>query len=718
MSLTKRIKGEFTLESISTGTKIIMPESGGITIDGDLTVVGTSTSVESTDITIVDNVIVLNSGETGPGVSAGSAGIEIDRGDGVSSGELSAGFRFDETTDTWQVNNGDGIWSTIDAGGGGGGIGDLIVTSIPASDTIASTKDSFALTVNGTIASENSYLAPAGYDVDSLASAGSYGTSISAGQTGMQWKNDGTSFFIITAKVSTQQYTMTEYTVSTPYDVTTVISTLANTFNSRLNNASFKFWWMNQAGTKWIMVFNNTLHEFDLAGAYDFTHDPTLHTSTGFVLGTPHGTGFSISENGLVLRYVHFGGTIYQNVFGIDGSVASIGGTTMYDASGTLSGGVADSVCGDATGDVLFFTKRDASGTQRDVIEYSYVVQGDISSLVQTSINYNVLFHSNNDQNYTFFSEGGTRFYQLSVASAADTVYQYTSNANGGGVAVKLYHEGIQRLATTNIGVQASGVVGLDAYTTALLPTGIAGSLVYDADINKVKYHNGTSWGDIDSIGAFVLDGQDNLTAGTGAGAALTTGAATNFIAGFGTGAAITTGDDNVCIGSNAGNQITTGSSNICINGGPLLADAAASNKLYIGDVNSSGIPLIGGDFSVNSIVTIEGDLEVNGKVVSQLALNAQTLTTYTLVLSDAGELITMSNAAAITLTIPTNASVAFPIGTQILIEQAGAGQVTVAGPGVTLHSAGALLSTASQHSTLALIKKATDTWLIAGDLA
>ena len=59
--------------------------------------------------------------------------------------------------------------------------------------------------------------------------------------------------------------------------------------------------------------------------------------------------------------------------------------------------------------------------------------------------------------------------------------------------------------------------------------------------------------------------------------------------------------------------------------------------------------------------------------------INAQVWTTYTLVLTDNTKLVTMTNAAASTLTVPPNSSVAFPIGTQIDISQNGAGKLTVA---------------------------------------
>lgn len=77
------------------------------------------------------------------------------------------------------------------------------------------------------------------------------------------------------------------------------------------------------------------------------------------------------------------------------------------------------------------------------------------------------------------------------------------------------------------------------------------------------------------------------------------------------------------------------------------------------------------------------------------------------------------TSATGITITVPPNSSVAFPIGTIIEIAQVGAGQVTVAaGAGVTINSAGALLKTRAQYSAISLRKRATDTWLLSGDLA
>ena len=60
------------------------------------------------------------------------------------------------------------------------------------------------------------------------------------------------------------------------------------------------------------------------------------------------------------------------------------------------------------------------------------------------------------------------------------------------------------------------------------------------------------------------------------------------------------------------------------------------------------------------------------------LEINDQTGTSYTTVLTDAGKIVTMTNAGASTLTIPPNSSVAYPVGAIISVEVLGAGAVTL----------------------------------------
>ena len=112
-------------------------------------------------------------------------------------------------------------------------------------------------------------------------------------------------------------------------------------------------------------------------------------------------------------------------------------------------------------------------------------------------------------------------------------------------------------------------------------------------------------------------------------------------------------------------------------------------------------VTIIGGAVSASSVLTT----------------NAQTGTTYTLVLTDANNtMVELNNASAITLTVPLNSSVAFPVGSQINLLQTGAGQVTVVGTsGVTVNGTPGLKIRA-QWSAATLIKRATDTWVMIGD--
>ena len=151
-----------------------------------------------------------------------------------------------------------------------------------------------------------------------------------------------------------------------------------------------------------------------------------------------------------------------------------------------------------------------------------------------------------------------------------------------------------------------------------------------------------------------------------------------------------------------------------------LTATSLGSN------IASSSLTSVGSLTSLNAATpsftgptTITGDLNVTQNAVWHSTLNAQTGTTYTLVLSDDGKVITMSNASANTLTIPKNSVVGFPVGTQITIIQIGAGQTTIApvDGDVTLRHT-TTLKLRSQYSAVSLIKISTNEWLVFGDLA
>jgi hypothetical protein len=148
-----------------------------------------------------------------------------------------------------------------------------------------------------------------------------------------------------------------------------------------------------------------------------------------------------------------------------------------------------------------------------------------------------------------------------------------------------------------------------------------------------------------------------------------------------------------------------------------ITANSSDTFTIVRGQSGTSAITHSGGA-TVKHVFVSEALNAFEAGLNETIPLNAQTGTTYTLVAGDAGDLVTLTNAAAITLTVPLNSSVAFAIGTQITITQSGAGTVTVAGAvGVTVNSADGDLKLRTQWSAATLIKTATNSWILIGDI-
>jgi hypothetical protein len=173
--------------------------------------------------------------------------------------------------------------------------------------------------------------------------------------------------------------------------------------------------------------------------------------------------------------------------------------------------------------------------------------------------------------------------------------------------------------------------------------------------------------------------------------------------------------------------------------------------KIGNGSTNWTGLSYFGGTGTVSSItagtglsggtITSTGTIAIDTSVTVDLT-TAQTLTnktltdpkinlafdaetaSYTAVLANNGQVVTMNNASANTFSIPTNASVQFPIGTQINVLQIGAGQTTI--QAVTSGTTSVLSTGATaaapklrvQYSAATCLKAGTDLWYVFGDIA
>ena len=159
------------------------------------------------------------------------------------------------------------------------------------------------------------------------------------------------------------------------------------------------------------------------------------------------------------------------------------------------------------------------------------------------------------------------------------------------------------------------------------------------------------------------------------------------------------------------------------------LATSTAGNIIVY---NSSGVPTSvteTGDITISdtgvtaiaSGVIVNADISATAAIdlgkLADVSTNAQTAS-YTLVLADKNKVVEMGVGSANNLTVPLNSSVAYPVGSQINILQTGAGQTTIVATGGVTINATPGLKMRAQWSYATLIKRATDTWVLVGDIS
>jgi hypothetical protein len=221
----------------------------------------------------------------------------------------------------------------------------------------------------------------------------------------------------------------------------------------------------------------------------------------------------------------------------------------------------------------------------------------------------------------------------------------------------------------------------------------------------------------VEGVDAVLVSGAQTLTNKTltsptintptlnGSGGALTLPAGPDTLVGRTNTFSTTTTTAGVVPGSN------NGGASVYLNGnGAWTSPGATGPTGPPGIVQGGSAP---GDVSVLWADTSQVGIEENVRYLSNV-----TGTAYTLVLGDRGKLLLCSNAAAQTVTIPTNATAAFVIGTQLDIVQMGAGTVSVAvAGGVTINGGTTALSFSARYAGVSLIKTATNDWLALGSL-
>jgi hypothetical protein len=156
------------------------------------------------------------------------------------------------------------------------------------------------------------------------------------------------------------------------------------------------------------------------------------------------------------------------------------------------------------------------------------------------------------------------------------------------------------------------------------------------------------------------------------------------------------------------------------------LLSASANDTLSVLSVGTNGQVLTANSATSSGLqwstpdVTLTNAVTLTNKTLTapiiNLSINSQG-SSYTLVLADNGKMVEMSTSS--TLSIPTNATQAFAVGAQITILQTTSGQVTIAATdgGTTTVNGTPGLKLRAQWSSAVCIKRATDSWVVLGDL-
>lgn len=187
--------------------------------------------------------------------------------------------------------------------------------------------------------------------------------------------------------------------------------------------------------------------------------------------------------------------------------------------------------------------------------------------------------------------------------------------------------------------------------------------------------------------------------------------------------------EDGVFVGEDAESLVVLVSATAVLGGTVVSLDGVAQTLL---DIDTS--PVTPADIGAipttekaanSGVATLDstGDVPLTQLAHAQtLVANAQTIS-YTAVLADESKVIDINSSSALTFTVPPNASVAFAIGTVIHVCRIGTGTVTITpGAAVTLPNRVEAAGTtgrpiASRYGVITLRKRATNEWVLTGDL-
>ena len=640
--------------------------TNNLTVGGNLSVTGSIITVDTTTLMVEDTKIVINS--TASGAPTQNGVIEVERG---SSDNVS--IRWNETTDAWQLTN-DGT----------------TFADVQASITAGAGLSKSANTINVVSASSSRINVSAGnIDLATVAQSNTSGESgvsfIQSHSVDAYGRIDGT----VTASVRDATTTLKGIAIfdAADFDVTAGVATIkaSGVDNAQLANSSLTIngTSINLGSTGTVSAAAATLTGTGLAGTVISSSLTSVGTITS---GTWNGTAVGIAY----------------------------GGTGQSTASTAIN-----ALLPSQTSEANKYLTTNGTATNWGAIELAHI---------------NGVTTSSTELNYV---DGVTSAIQTQLdtkAPLASPTFTGTPTIPTG------------TIATTQTAGNNTTAVATTAFVTDAVAAGVASATVDNLDdvsdvtitsatTGDLLKWNGTAW--VNAAGYALLASPDltgTPTAPTAAAATNTTQIATtafvrtevsNLV-----GSAGATLDTLGEIATALGNDValsTTLTTSIGLKA-PLASPTftgtvtiptggvITSPSLTVSTTTSTTSARIAYDST--SLKLLVGDGTTAREYASSTVITNTQTASYTAVIADKDKLVEMNNASANNLTVPPNSSVAFAVGAQIRILQIGAGQTTVvAGAGVTINSTPGLKLRA-QWSSATLIKRATDTWVLIGDLA
>lgn len=738
----------------STGTVVLADGSGNVTISGNLTVSGTTTSVNQTEINVTNAFVfegaTANAYETTLSIVEPTA----DRTIYLKDGDGTLAFTSDISTATTLLQN--NIDAKLDAVGG------VSSTEIGYLDGVSS---SIQTQLDGKALSNHTHQITSLTDITASATEINYlGGVTSAIQTQLNAKrNEADDLLLAATKV-----VVFEGTTDNAYETTLTVTDPTADRTITLPDAT---------GTIAILDATQTLTNKTISSA-DNTVSITASTVSDFTEAAQDAIGNAVGSG---LSYNDSTGAISVDTTAIQAVVSGVSNTEIGYLDGVTSAIQTQLDAKSATGhthtssNVTDFTEaaQDAIGNSLGSgLSYNdstgaisvdtATIQARVANVSDTEIGYldGVTSAIQTQLNNKLGLSGGTLTGALTLnADPTSDLHAATKSYVDAATAGLNVHASVKAATTANITL-ATDVENGDTLDGVTLATGnriliknqttksqngvytvnASGAPTratdYDAtpevDAGDFIFVEGgtvngkTGWVQtnlITTIGTDEIEftqfsGSGTYTAGTGL-----TLTGTTFSINTGTTADLSTAqtltNKTIALGSNTVSG-TTSQFNSALTDGDFatLAGSETLTNKTLTSPSMTSPTVSSGALTVSATgITFTDGTQTKEAIPSRTTI-VQKTDSYTLsALTERDNLIEMGKATAQTLTIPANSSVAYPVGTSIDILQTGAGQVTIAGAGGVTVNATPGLKLRAQWSSATLFKRATDTWVVMGDL-